>query len=276
VRDLPADGDDVPERVSPYRRIAVFGGVYSNAHALRATLDDARGRDVDAVFCLGDVGGFGPHPDRVYPLLREAGVRVLQGNYDESLASGRTDCACGYTDPRDNHFARIGYEYTFARTSADNRAWLGTLPRHRRVQLGAHRLLMCHGSPRVVNEFLWESSTPAGLLRRFLREGDADVLLCTHTGIKWHRAVGDGAHAVNVGVIGRPENDGATNVWYTILTAAPDLEVEFVPVRYDAEALAREMEAEALPAEFVETIRTGWWTTCLENLPARERARGKF
>jgi predicted phosphodiesterase len=276
VRDLPPDGDDVPERVSPYRRIAVFGGVYSNAHALRATLDDARGRDVDAVFCLGDVGGFGPHPDRVYPLLREAGVRVLRGNYDESLASGRTDCACGYTDPRDNHFARISYEYTFARTSADNRAWLGTLPRHRRVQLGAHRLLMCHGSPRVVNEFLWESSTPAGLLRRFLREGDADVLLCTHTGIKWHRAVGDGAHAVNVGVIGRPENDGTTNVWYTVLTASPDLEVEFVPVRYDAEALAREMEAEALPVEFVETIRTGWWTTCLENLPARERARGKF
>jgi predicted phosphodiesterase len=276
VRDLPPDGDDVPERVSPYRRIAVFGGVYSNGDALRATLDDARGRDVDAVFCLGDVGGFGPHPDRVYPLLREAGVRVLQGNYDESLASGRTDCACGYTDPRDNHFARISYEYTFARTSADNRAWLGTLPRHRRVQLGAHRLLMCHGSPRVVNEFLWESSTPAGLLRRFLREGDADVLLCTHTGIKWHRAVGDGVHAVNVGVIGRPENDGTTNVWYTILTATPDLEVEFVPVRYDAEALAREMEAEALPAEFVETIRTGWWTTCLENLPAKERARGKF
>ncbi len=28
--------------------------------------------------------------------------------------------------------------------------------------------------------------------------------------------------------------------------------------------------------EFVETILTGWWTTCLEILPARERARGRF
>jgi predicted phosphodiesterase len=266
----------VPERVSPYHRIAVFGGVYSNAHALRATLADARRRDVDAVFCLGDLGGFGPHPDRVYPQLREAGVHVLQGNYDESLASGRTDCGCGYTDPRDNHFARLSYEYTWAQTSAEHRAWLGTLPRQRRVRLGEHRLLMCHGSPRVINEFLWESSTPTGLLRRWLREGDADALLCTHTGMKWHRALGDGAHAVNVGVIGRPENDGTQDVWYAILSATPDLEVEFVPVRYDAESLAREMEAEALPAEFVETIRTGWWTTCLENLPAKERARGKF
>ena len=79
-----------------------------------------------------------------------------------------------------------------------------------------------------------------------------------------------------MGVIGRPENDGSTNVWYTILTAEPALRVEFVPVHYDHEAVAREIEREGLPAEFAETIRTGWWTTCLENLPAKERARGKY
>ena len=72
----------------PYRRIAVFGGVYSNYRALAATLEDAGRRDVDGVFCLGDLGGFGPHPDRVYPLLRDAGVQVVRGNYDVSLARG--------------------------------------------------------------------------------------------------------------------------------------------------------------------------------------------
>ena len=135
---------------------------------------------------------------------------------------------------------------------------------------------MCHGSPRVINEFLWESATPTGLLRRFVREAETDVLLCTHTGIKWHRALPTGRHAVNVGVIGRPENDGSTNVWYTILTAGPDLAVEFVPVHYDFETLARQMDQEGLPPEFSETVRTGWWTTCLENLPSKERSRGKF
>lgn len=258
-----------------YRRVAVFGGVYSNAHALRAVLDDVRGRDVDAVFCLGDVGGFGPHPDRVYPVLRDGGVGLVQGNYDASLAEGRTDCGCGYTDPRDNHYAHLSYTYTLAHTSAEHRAWLGTLPRERRIRLGDWRVVMCHGSPRRVNEFLWESTTPTGLLRRFLAESDADVLLCTHTGLKWHRAFG-GGHAVNVGVIGRPENDGTTDVWYTILTATPPLQVEFVPVSYDHETLAREVEGEGLPKEFAETVRTGWWTTCLENLPARERARGRY
>jgi predicted phosphodiesterase len=266
----------VQERIAEYRRVAVFGGVYNNALALHATLADARKHDVEAVFCLGDMGGFGPHPDRVFPLLKDHGVLAIQGNYDESLAQGRTDCGCGYTDPRDNHFARISYEYTFANTSDANKRWLGALPGQRRIHLGEHRVLMCHGSPRVINEFLWESATPSGLLKRLLGQAEADVLACTHTGIKWHRELPEGKHAVNVGVIGRPENDGSSNVWYTVLTAGPDLSVEFVPVHYDFETLARQMEQEGLPPEFAETVRTGWWTTCLENLPSKERSRGKF
>ena len=259
-----------------YRRIAVFGGIYNNALALEATLADARRRDVEAAFCLGDMGGFGPHPDRVFPLLRDGGVHAIQGNYDESLAAGRADCGCGYTDPRDNHYARISYEYTFAKTSADNKRWLASLPLARRIKLGPYRVLMAHGSPRQINEFLWESTTPSGLLRSLLREHETDVVLCTHTGIKWHRALPDDRHAVNVGVIGRPENDGTPRVWYTVLTAGPELAVDFVPVDYDHEGLARQMEAEGLPSEFAETIRSGWWTTCLENLPSRERSRGRY
>ena len=264
------------EDIQAYGRVAVFGGVYNNYLALEATLEDARKRDVEAVFCLGDMGGFGPHPDRVFPLLQAGRVLAIQGNYDEALALGKGDCGCGYTDPRDNFFARVSYAYTFHKTSAANNAWLGTLPRHRRIQLGKLQILMCHGSPRIINEFLWESSTPHGLMGKFLRDCRADVILGTHTGIKWHRQLERGKHLVNVGVIGRPENDGTTNVWYTILTAGDDLQVEFVPVHYDYERLARQMEEEALPPEFIETIRTGWWTTCLEVLPAKERARGKY
>jgi diadenosine tetraphosphatase ApaH/serine/threonine PP2A family protein phosphatase len=264
------------DELREYRRVAVFGGVYNNALALEATLEDARKRDVEAIFCLGDMGGFGPQPDRVFPLLQAGRVLAIQGNYDESLALGKSDCGCGYTDPRDNYFARVSYEYTFCNTSPEHKAWLGTLPQQRRINLGRHRVQMCHGSPRIINEFLWESSTPNGLVEKFLRDYRTDVLLCTHTGIKWHRRLTEGKHLVNVGVIGRPENDGRTNIWYTILTAGADLQVEFIPVHYDYEALARQMEQEGLPSEFVATIRTGWWTTCMEILPAKERNRGRY
>lgn len=56
-------------------------------------------------------------------------------------------------------------------------------------------------------------STPNGLIEKFLRDDAADVILCTHTGIKWHRVLADDRHLINVGAIGRPESDGTTNVW---------------------------------------------------------------
>jgi len=258
------------------KSIAVFGGIYNNYLALEAALDDAHRRGVDGIYCLGDMGAFGPHPDRVFPLLREHNVQCIQGNYDHSVGNGLADCQCGYTDPRDNHFARISYAYTFVNTSSANRDWLRDLPAQMRVQLGRYRLLLCHGSPRRTNEFLWESTTSSHFLEHLLLAHDADVVLTTHTGIKWHRLLANDRHFVNVGVLGRPENDGTTGVWYAILTAEPTLRVEFVPVKYDHERLAAEMRAEMLPVEFVQTVLTGWWTTCLEVLPAKERRRGVF
>lgn len=256
--------------------IAIFGGIYNNYLALEAALADAQRRGVEAIYCLGDLGAFGPHPDRVFPLLRDHGVICIQGNYDHSVGNGLADCQCGYTDPRDNHFAQISYAYTFANTSRTNRDWLRELPTQRRVQLGRYRMLLCHGSPRRTNEFLWESATSSAFLTHLLHSQQADVIVGTHTGMKWHRPLADDRHFVNVGVLGRPENDGTTNVWYTLVSAAPELRVEFVPVHYDFERLAAEMRAEKLPDEFVQTVLTGWWTTCLEVLPSKERRRGRY
>jgi len=258
------------------QRIALFGGIYNNYLALEAALGDARSRGVDALFCLGDLGAFGPHPDRVFPLLHEHGVACVQGNYDDSIGNALDDCQCGYTDPRDNHFAQRSYDYTLANTAESNRAFLRDLPREIRHELGSLRLLLCHGSPRKTNEFLWESTTSTHFLASLAETHRVDVIAATHTGIKWHRPLGGNRHFVNVGALGRPENDGATHVWYTLLEERRGaLRVEFVPVAYDHQRLAAEMAAERLPEEFIETVLTGWWTTCLEILPSKERRRGR-
>ena len=260
-----------------FERVAVFGGIYSNHVALRSALEDARERKADAVLCLGDLGAFGPYPDRTAELLREAAVPIVRGNYDDSIARGLEDCQCGYTDPRDNHYARISYEYTLSRTSPDHRSWMARFPSHLRFRVGDARVYAFHGSPRRMNEFLWETTTPTHFLVDMAETHDADVLLGTHTGIQWSRPLPSNRWHINVGALGRPTNDGKTHVWYTMLEGGDSgLRHEFIPLSYDHEALAREMESESLPAEFVETIRTGWWTTCLEVLPGKERVRGRW
>ena len=272
----------------PFRKVAVFGGVYSNRLALAAVLADAARRGAEAVYCLGDLGGFGPEPEKVWPLLLTGGVRSIQGNYEQSLAAGREDCNCGYTDPRDNHFAAISYAYTARHCSPDFKRWMGGLPARRRVLVGGRELLLVHGSPRRVNEFLFRSTSPDAFLEVLLDQHRCDALLCTHTGLHWHRRLPSGRDAVNVGVIGRPPNDGRPEVRYALIEACParpgdaggvgagGLDVELVPVRYDHQAMAAEVRRAALPEEFAETLLSGWWTTCLEVLPARERAASRF
>src|SRR5262249_30477848 len=109
--------------VQDVTRLALFGGGYSHSRAPAAALARARRWGADGLYALGDFGAFGPHPDRVFPLILDAGVESILGNYEESLSTGAEDCHCGYTDPRDNHFARISYAYTAEKTSPEWKRW---------------------------------------------------------------------------------------------------------------------------------------------------------
>ena len=257
-------------------RIAAFGGVYSNPYALRALLDDSRQRGCETLFCLGDLGGFGAECDAVWPLLVDHGVESIAGNYDVAIGRGDEDCGCGYADARDNHFAQLMYDYTREHTSREFAAWMAQLPGELRVRIGGVDVHMVHGSPLAINDFLWESLDDEELALR-VRESGARLLLCTHTGIPWQREVA-GTQIVNVGAIGRPANDGRTDVWYAVLELHDGRieQVDFVALSYDWRAQAASMRAAGLPEPFVETIETGWWTTCLEIVPPRERARGAY
>jgi len=254
-------------------RIAAFGGPYANPYALRAMLADARARGCERIFCLGDLGGFGAECDAIWPLLH--GVECIAGNYDVAIGRGDPDCGCGYADERDNHYAQLIYNYTRQTTSQAFAAWMVDLPLERREAIGGLDVHLVHGSPLEINDFLWESLADDALRLRLAASG-ADVLLCTHTGIPWQRRI-DGTLVVNVGAVGRPANDGRRETWYAVLDLEDgEARAELVPVGYDWRAQAASMRAAGLPEAFVETIETGWWTTCLEVVPPCERARGRF
>jgi len=259
--------------------IALCGGPYSNFAAVEAFLSETA--DVAHRICLGDIGGFGPLPNRTISLIREAGLICLQGNYDDAVGNGLRDCGCGYSDPRDRHFAQLSYDYTYAHTAPEHREWMRDLPSLIELHWRERKILLCHGSPDLVNEFVWQSETDEAKVLDYLNRYNVDGICATHSGLPWLRTIsranGTDGFWLNVGVLGRPANTGKQSVSYGLLSY-PNRELGLVPeivsLDYDVAATAAAMRAEGLPEEFVASLETGVWTTCAEILPAAERAMG--
>ncbi len=107
---------------------------------------------------------------------------------------------------------------------------------------------LVHGSPRKVNEYLFEDK-PASLYERLAGQADCDVLVFGHTHKPWVREYG-GVLFVNCGSVGKPK-DGDPRAAFAVLEDADGrLAVTIERVPYDAAAVAREIEAVGLPAEF--------------------------
>lgn len=232
--------------------IAAFSDVHSNKHALDTVLADVHSRQPDRVVCLGDLVGYGAFPNEVIEAVRQAGIPTIAGNYDDGVGFDRDECGCAYTEPAERERGDRSLRWTQQVVTADNKAWLRSLPHELRLAADGTRLLCVHGSPRRLNEYLYEDRPERSLLRMF--EGlEADVILCGHTHLPYHRRVG-ALHLINVGSAGKPK-DGDPRACYALLSIGAEVNVKFVRVSYDIEAAARAIEATELPREFAAALR---------------------
>ena len=146
-------------------RIAVLSDIHANLPALEAVRADLT--DVDQVWVLGDIVGYGPQPNEVIAALQEMGARSVLGNHD-GAAIGTVDAA--YFNPD----ARAAIEWT-ANVMDDNaRAYIATLPEVRRDG----ELTAVHGSPR---DPIWEYITSRGIAAANFDAFETRLCLFGHT-----------------------------------------------------------------------------------------------
>lgn len=235
-------------------RIAVLADIHGNLPALQAVLADIATREAAAVYCLGDLVGYGPWPNQVIELLRAQPIACLQGNYDEGVGEELLVCGCDFPDEEAARLGEISLNWSIDETSEENKQWLRQLPGTLQVELAGRRLLLVHGSPRKNNEYLTESF-PAEQLVAMLEQANADILLCGHTHLAYHRQLGD-RHVINAGSVGKPKQ-GNPNAVYQLIELGQRVAVTTVEVAYDAAAAAEAVLAAGLPEEFARIVRTG-------------------
>jgi predicted phosphodiesterase len=254
--------------------LAVLSDIHANLPALEAVLADLDTRQPDAIYCLGDLVGYAPWPNEVVDAVRRRGIPTIAGNYDEGVGLASDDCGCAYKTDEDRARGVESIAFTNDTVTDETRAYLRSLPRHLRLTFQAPRenearpveVLMVHGSPRKINEYVFEDRPDESFLR-MMAAADADVMLFGHTHKPFHRLIPDAGarhgarYAVNTGSVGKPKDEDP-RAGYALLHIEPEADepvrVEFARVEYEVERAARAIEMSVLPDAFAEMLRLAY------------------
>lgn len=262
-------------------KLALFSDIHANLPALEAVLADIDQRSPDGIYCLGDLVGYNIWPNEVINTIRNRGIPCIAGNYDYGIGRGRDDCGCAYREEEEKAMGKQSIAYTNQAVGDAERAYLRTLPTRIRLEfeLGnsdqlwqqqpPFTLLLAHGSPRKVNEYLF-ADRPDRSLGRILEVAGADILCIGHTHQPYHKIISAEPdeqqtyfrHVINIGSVGKPK-DGDPRAGYVLLTidegvrpgSSVGVSVEFVRVAYDVERAARAIEESVLPNPYADMLR---------------------
>ena len=251
-------------------KIALFSDIHANLPALEAFFKDVDAKKPDAIYCLGDLVGYNIWPNEVINEIRNRKIPTITGNYDFGIGRLSDECGCAYKSDHEKELGKVSISYTNEIVKDEQRAYLRTLPAHIRVEFQLNEdklnLLLVHGSPRKVNEYLFEDREEKSLLR-ILEQADADILCFGHTHKPYHRVLetdGRFRHAINIGSIGKPK-DADPRGGYVMLTIndhssitdKDSIQVEFIRFEYDVEKAAKAVENSPLPNEYADMLRNG-------------------
>jgi putative phosphoesterase len=232
--------------------VAVITDIHGNLPALQAALARVEDLGIESVFCGGDLVGYGPHPNEVCALIAERDIPTIYGNYDYAIARDLEDCGCAYVTAHDRELWQRSVDWTLAHTSQDSKSFMRSLPFDLRFSLGSVDVHLVHGSPRKVNEYLFEDK-PVSLYERLAAAEPDPVLAFGHTHKPWVREYG-GVLFVNCGSVGKPKDGDPRGAFAVLTSSAGSVAVTIERVEYNAETVAAEVREAGLPGELADKL----------------------
>jgi predicted phosphodiesterase len=255
-------------------QILLFGGVYSNLHALEALHDLAIEHNIpkDNIICTGDIVAYCAYPAQCVDLIEKWGIHVIAGNVELNLLDQADDCGCNFSEgSRCDLLSKQWYPFAKAQIHSQQLGYIRTIPHHIKFDYYGRKLTVIHGTAENVSGFIFKS-TPWIEKEAILHSEESDIIIAGHCGLPFVDRQ-EGKTWLNAGVIGMPANDAQTNTWYAILDFVNDEpQITFHKLFYEHQAAADAMIKESLPLSYAQTLVSGLWDNC-DILPEVETAQ---
>ncbi len=123
-------------------RIAIISDIHANLQALQRVFEIIDAKEIDQVYCLGDIVGYGAEPNECIKILRDRGVSCIVGNHDKAALDVRQAQHL-------NRYARAAIEWTAKQLTPENIDFLSHLP----YTMLAHHSTFVHASPGKPEEW---------------------------------------------------------------------------------------------------------------------------
>lgn len=229
-------------------KIAVISDIHGNLYALMKALEDIEDQKVDTIICLGDLVGYGPHPNEVVAMIKRRNIICLKGNYDASVVDG------SYTYIRENTINSFSLPWAVDELRAANRFYLNSLPTSITLEFEGRKILFVHGSPNKINEYMLEDGANTSEIMKNLKE---DALVCAHTHIPSVKSFRDKLF-INDGSIGKPKI-GRPNPTYCLLEIERNkpIKAEIKEITYDTKGIIKDMTMLKFPESLIRSFETG-------------------
>ncbi len=239
--------------------VLLFGGPYSNLHATRALLAQARDIPRGNRICTGDVVAYCAHPVETTALVADQVGTIVAGNCELQLTSGQEDCGCGFEEGSACDLASKSWFPYAAERMRGSLDLLENLPVIAVFQHSGRRYAVIHGGVSDVSRFIWSVDSDNVFKNEISslegEVGEVDGIVCGHSGIPFERFV-DGKQWVNAGVIGMPPHDGSPQTRYCVMQ---DGQVMFHELSYDHLAAAQAMREAGLMQGYEASLISGIW-----------------
>lgn len=227
-------------------KVALIGDVHANLPALEAVLDHAYKQDIQAVWNVGDLVGYGAFPEQVIQRLREENVLSTIGDYDNQVLRFKKRRERWRKSKPLEEYRTL--EWTYGQLTKKSRKYLRFLSQEMRMRIKGHRVLLTHRCPGP--------SEPPSALTTLAREADADLIVCGRSHKPWSRHKG-GTWFINPGSVGLPV-DGDPRAGYALLQIGTEgCSVKHHRVEYDVESIVAAIQDSSLPASFADIFRLG-------------------